>query len=44
MYNVKAQTFTRDYEYDDAKRQARKAERERRNARKGKRVVWNEKE
>ena len=44
MFKAHAQTFARDYEYDDAKRQARKAERERRNARKGKRLVWNEKE
>lgn len=34
--------FSKDYEYDEAKRQERKADKQRRQARKGKRVMWGE--
>lgn len=44
MIHVKAATFEKDFEYDNAKRQARKEARQRRDVRKGKRSVWNEKE
>ncbi len=44
MRNVRMEGFDRDFEYDSAKKQQRKADRERRQARKGKRNVWTEKE
>lgn len=39
-----ASTFEREYEYDNAKREARKADRARRQARRGKKDVWQGKE
>lgn len=36
--------YQRDYEYTKAKREERKEDRQRRNARKGKHVMWQEAE
>lgn len=44
MYKAQAQTFQRDFEYENEKRQQRKADKQRRQARKGKRVMWSEAE
>lgn len=42
MFQVKSQGFAKEFEFEDAKRQARKQDRQRRDARKGKRDTWQE--
>ena len=45
MRTLSAEQFKRDYQYQDAKRDERKADRQRRDARRGgKRVAWKEEE
>lgn len=45
MRNLSADQFNRDYQYKDAKRDERKADRQRRDARRGgKRIIWKEAE
>ena len=44
MIVAKAQQFERDFQYENAKKQERKESRQKRDARRGKRNVWSEKE
>lgn len=43
MFQVKVKGFQTDYEFENAKRDARKEDRRRRDARKGKRGLWEAK-
>lgn len=42
MFQIKARGFEKDFQFDEAKREARKQDRRRRDARKGKRNAWQE--
>mgnify|MGYP003144694273 CR=1 FL=1 len=44
MKNVEFSAFSRDFEFQAAKRQERKQTQEKRSLRRGKRSVWQEKE